>query len=144
MLMLHQALQKLLQIFFDNFQSDFRSQQETSNSQIYDVEQNRDILQFKVASLYKLPPIWVNMYVCIYFICIYTCNNNTVCPNIIFNHNPESYWIFLCFIYIFFRYESFSISCELTYVLQKLSETMFCENISTALSQGNTIQCNRM
>ncbi|XP_030588255.1 phosphatidylinositol 4-phosphate 3-kinase C2 domain-containing subunit gamma isoform X2 [Archocentrus centrarchus] len=101
MLMLHLALQKVLQIFFDNFQSDFRAQKATCNSQINDADHNCHILQFKVASLYKLYPIWVNTY------------------------------------------ESFSISCELTYVGRKLFEAD-CENISTALSQGNMIQCNRM
>ncbi|XP_004567786.1 phosphatidylinositol 3-kinase C2 domain-containing subunit gamma [Maylandia zebra] len=102
MLILHEALQKLLQVFFENFQSDFSAPKVTSSLQICDVDHNRDILQLKVAALYKLQPIWVDIY------------------------------------------ESFSISCELTYVGRKLCDSGVCENISTALSHGNTIQCNRM
>uniref|UniRef100_A0A3B4ET12 Phosphatidylinositol-4-phosphate 3-kinase catalytic subunit type 2 gamma n=1 Tax=Pundamilia nyererei TaxID=303518 RepID=A0A3B4ET12_9CICH len=101
MLMLHEALQKLLQVFFENFQSDFSAPKVTSSLQICDVDHNRDILQLKVAALYKLQPVWVD-------------------------------------------YESFSISCELTYVGRKLCDSGVCENISTALSHGNTIQCNRI
>lgn len=66
MLMLHRALLKVLQIFFDNFQSDFRGQELTSNVQILDVDDNTEILQFEVSALYQLQPTWLNKYVCIY------------------------------------------------------------------------------
>ncbi|XP_078113391.1 phosphatidylinositol 3-kinase C2 domain-containing subunit gamma [Sander vitreus] len=102
MLMLHRALLKVLQIFFDNFQSDFRGQELTSNVQILDVDDNTEILQFKVSALYQLQPTWLN------------------------------------------NYECFSVSCELTYGGTKISDTGISENISTVLSYGNKIQCNRM
>lgn len=70
MFMLHEALQKLLQVFFENFQSDFSAPKITSSLQICDVDHNRDILQLKVAALYKLQPVWVDMYVCGYCIFI--------------------------------------------------------------------------
>ncbi|KAF3855011.1 hypothetical protein F7725_023066 [Dissostichus mawsoni] len=66
MIMLHRALLKVLQIFFDNFHSDFRGQ------------------------------------------------------------------------------ESFSVSCELTYGGTKICDTGISENISTALSYGHKIHCDRM
>ncbi|KAI3371183.1 hypothetical protein L3Q82_023811 [Scortum barcoo] len=102
MLMLHRALLKVLQIFFDNFQSDFRGQSITGNTQIQDVEINSEILQFNIAALYQLQLTWLT------------------------------------------NYECFSISCELTYAGTKICDTGISENISTALSSGNKIQCNRM
>ncbi|XP_031725847.1 phosphatidylinositol 4-phosphate 3-kinase C2 domain-containing subunit gamma [Anarrhichthys ocellatus] len=102
MIMLHRALLKVLQIFFDNFQSDFRGQEVTSNLQILDVERNTEILQFNISALYQLQPSWL------------------------------------------INYECFSVSCELTYGGTKFCETGISENISTALSSGNKIQCNRV
>ncbi|XP_029289912.1 LOW QUALITY PROTEIN: phosphatidylinositol 4-phosphate 3-kinase C2 domain-containing subunit gamma [Cottoperca gobio] len=102
MLMLHKALLKVLQIFFDNFQSDFRGQEVTRNVEILDVEDNTEITQFHMSALYQLQPTWLTSY------------------------------------------ESFSVSCELTYGGTKICETGMSENISTALSYANKIQCNRM
>lgn len=63
MMMLHGALLKLLQTFFDNFLSDFRGQEITSNLQSRWAHHNNDILQFSFSALYKLPVAWMNMYV---------------------------------------------------------------------------------
>ncbi|XP_074488623.1 phosphatidylinositol 3-kinase C2 domain-containing subunit gamma [Sebastes fasciatus] len=102
MLMLNKALLKVLQIFYANFQSDFRGQEVTRDLQVLDVENNSEILQFNISALYQLPLDWMN------------------------------------------NYESFSVSCELTYGLTNICDTGVSENISTALSYGNKIQCNRM
>ncbi|XP_018521847.1 phosphatidylinositol 3-kinase C2 domain-containing subunit gamma isoform X3 [Lates calcarifer] len=102
MVMLHRALLKVLQIFFDNFQSDFRGQEVPRNLQTHDVEDNTEICQFNISALYQLELIWLNTY------------------------------------------EYFSVSCELTYRGAKICDTGVSENISTALSLGNKIQCNRM
>ncbi|XP_033491268.1 phosphatidylinositol 3-kinase C2 domain-containing subunit gamma [Epinephelus lanceolatus] len=102
MIMLHKALLKVLQIFFDNFHSDFRAQDVTSNPQILDVEDNSEIIQFNISALYQLQPTWLT------------------------------------------NYECFSVSCELTYGGTKICDTGISENISTALSYGNKIHCNRM
>lgn len=59
MILLHKELQKLLQVFFDNFHSDFRGQEFTGKLQTLDVESNAEILQFNIAALYKLQPAWI-------------------------------------------------------------------------------------
>ncbi|KAM9807885.1 phosphatidylinositol 3-kinase C2 domain-containing subunit gamma [Neosynchiropus ocellatus] len=102
MLVLHMALQRVLQIFFDNIQSDFRCQTEVNNLPICDMEQNLAILQFNIASFYQLQPSWMTSY------------------------------------------ESFSVACKLTYVRTEICPEGVSENISTALSLGNKIQCNRV
>ncbi|XP_070827978.1 phosphatidylinositol 3-kinase C2 domain-containing subunit gamma, partial [Chaetodon trifascialis] len=102
MILLHRALLKVLQIFFDNFLSDFRGQQVTSRPQTRDVEDSAEIFQFNIASLYQLQLAWLT------------------------------------------NYECFSVSCDLTYGTTKICDTGISENISTALSSGNKIQCNRM
>ncbi|XP_034060859.1 phosphatidylinositol 4-phosphate 3-kinase C2 domain-containing subunit gamma isoform X1 [Gymnodraco acuticeps] len=102
MIMLHRALLKVLQIFFDNFHSDFRGQEVTRNVQMLDVEKNQEIIQFNISALYKLQPAWLT------------------------------------------NYESFSVSCELTYGGTKICDTGISENISTALSYGHKIHCDRM
>lgn len=66
MLMLHKALLKVLQMFFDNFHSDFRCQELTSNPQIHDTDHYTEILQFNIAALYQLQLNWMTKYVCIY------------------------------------------------------------------------------
>ncbi|XP_028305921.1 phosphatidylinositol 4-phosphate 3-kinase C2 domain-containing subunit gamma isoform X2 [Gouania willdenowi] len=99
--MLHGALLKLLQIYFDNFQSDFRGQNVSGSPHVRDVDHNTEFFQFSITALYRLQATWVNMY------------------------------------------ESFSVSCELTYAGTKVCESEISENISTALSLGNKILCNR-
>lgn len=66
MIMLHSALRKVLQICFDNFQSDFITSHDiTSEPQTHDVELNTEIFQFNIAALYQLQVPWMNRYVCI-------------------------------------------------------------------------------
>lgn len=59
--MLHQALGKLLHVFFQNFHSDFQVQDvHRQILPVQDVEHNADILQINMAALYKLQPNWIN------------------------------------------------------------------------------------
>lgn len=64
--MLHGALLKVLHIFFDNFLSDFRGQEVTSDLQTVDVEGHTEILRFDISALYQLQRNWLTKYVCIY------------------------------------------------------------------------------
>ncbi|XP_068169428.1 phosphatidylinositol 3-kinase C2 domain-containing subunit gamma [Antennarius striatus] len=102
MVLLHSALHKVMQIFFDNFQSDYKCEERTGKAVTRDVEDNVEIFQFQATSLYNLEFMWMNSY------------------------------------------EHFSISCDLTYGGKHICKTGICENISTALTFGNKIQCNRM
>lgn len=61
---LNKALLKVLQIFFDNFLSDFRGQEVTCNRQTCSVDYNNEILQFNISALYKLQLTWMTMFVC--------------------------------------------------------------------------------
>ncbi|KAG7521545.1 phosphatidylinositol 4-phosphate 3-kinase C2 domain-containing subunit gamma [Solea senegalensis] len=63
-IMLHNALLRVLQIFFDNFQSDFRALENPSNLQTLDVDDNNEICQFNIVALYKLDSTWLNIYEC--------------------------------------------------------------------------------
>ncbi|XP_067358027.1 phosphatidylinositol 3-kinase C2 domain-containing subunit gamma isoform X2 [Channa argus] len=102
LIMLNRELLKVLQIYSDNFQSDFRAQEVACNLQTRLIDDNQEILQFNISALYKLQFTWVSIY------------------------------------------ESFSVSCELTYGGVKICNTGHSENISTALSYGNKILFNRM
>lgn len=64
MIMLHSALLKLLQVLFDNFQSDYRVQELTGGMETCDVEENTEIFQFNISSLYQLQAAWTNKYEC--------------------------------------------------------------------------------
>lgn len=66
MIMLHSALLKVLQVFFDNFSSDVRSQDVISKPQTCDVAENTEIFQFTIAAFYQLQLAWMNKYVCVY------------------------------------------------------------------------------
>lgn len=149
--MLHKALLKVLRIFFDNFQSNFRGQEATSKPQTNDVEENTEIFRFHIAALYQLQVTWLNKYVCIYsythththFVCTYAQIQKQV-DTIIYTLIRTLFFIAFSFLSFIFSYDCFSISCELTYGTTKICDTGISENISTALSFGNKIQCNRM
>ncbi|KAG5273788.1 hypothetical protein AALO_G00155520 [Alosa alosa] len=99
---LHQALEKFLYIFFDNFHSDFRVEDANHILPKADVGLNTGTLQFNLAALYKLEHNWLTSL------------------------------------------DLFSLSCSLTYGGKNLCEPVVSENISTALSIGNKLRCNRM
>ncbi|XP_012694530.2 phosphatidylinositol 4-phosphate 3-kinase C2 domain-containing subunit gamma isoform X2 [Clupea harengus] len=102
LVILHQALEKLLYIFYDNFHSNFRVQGANHILPEADVSLNTDTLKFKLAALYELEPNWLTSM------------------------------------------DLFSLSCSLTYGGKNLCEPMVSENISTALSFGSKIRCNRL
>ncbi|XP_033823985.1 phosphatidylinositol 3-kinase C2 domain-containing subunit gamma isoform X1 [Periophthalmus magnuspinnatus] len=79
-LMLHKALQRVLQVFFDNFQSDFRGLGVEYNLQCCDIEQTNDILQFNVAALYRLQSAWMN-YECFSVSCDLLYVNTKICES---------------------------------------------------------------
>lgn len=63
MVVLHSALLKLLQAFFDNFQSDFRVQEAAGKRHIRDVEENTEVFQLNISALYQLRTSWTSRYV---------------------------------------------------------------------------------
>lgn len=63
MLLLHAALLKVLQAFFDNFQSDYRVEKAREKRAIRDVEENADVFQLNIFALYQLQSSWTSRYV---------------------------------------------------------------------------------
>lgn len=63
MVVLHSALLKVLQAFFDNFHSDYRVQEAPEKRQIRDVEENADVFQLNISALYQLQSSWISRYV---------------------------------------------------------------------------------
>lgn len=59
---LHMALLYVLHIFFDNFHSEFRVQEQASKLEMRDVDENAGILQFDIAAVYQLQPTWITRY----------------------------------------------------------------------------------
>lgn len=62
MVLLHSALLKVLQAFFDNFQSDYSLQEVTEKRQVRDVEENADVFQLNVSALYQLHSSWTSRF----------------------------------------------------------------------------------
>lgn len=62
MRVLHESLLKVMQSFFANFLSNFRTLDIASKPQTRDVEDNGELLRFNVAALYKLQPSWLATY----------------------------------------------------------------------------------
>lgn len=63
MMMLHGALLNVLQIFFDNFQKEFRVQEIISKPGARDVDENTGIFEFDISALYQLQPTWISRWV---------------------------------------------------------------------------------
>ncbi|XP_067245627.1 phosphatidylinositol 3-kinase C2 domain-containing subunit gamma isoform X1 [Chanodichthys erythropterus] len=59
---IHQALLKLLHVFFTNFDLDFRGPEDVPDPSAADVERNSCMLQLNLTSLYRLLPGWINGY----------------------------------------------------------------------------------
>ncbi|ROL51213.1 Phosphatidylinositol 4-phosphate 3-kinase C2 domain-containing subunit gamma [Anabarilius grahami] len=59
---IHQALLKLLHVFFTNFDLDFRGPEDVPDPSAADVEHNSCMLQLNLTSLYRLLPGWINGY----------------------------------------------------------------------------------
>lgn len=79
-LILHKAVQNALQVFFDNFQSDFRGLSVEHDFPSCDIEQTNDILQFNVAALYKLQSGWMS-YECFSVSCDLLYVNKKICES---------------------------------------------------------------
>lgn len=77
--MLHGALLKVLQIYFDNFQSDFRSQNVIGRPRVCDVDNNQDILRFNVAAIYTFQSSWKSDYDYFSISCQLTYGGKQIC-----------------------------------------------------------------
>lgn len=64
-IMLHNALLKVLHIFFKNFPTDFRAPEVARVLPVCDVDLCQEICQFNIAALYKLDRSWLNVWVCV-------------------------------------------------------------------------------
>ncbi|XP_026221877.1 phosphatidylinositol 4-phosphate 3-kinase C2 domain-containing subunit gamma [Anabas testudineus] len=69
LMMLNEALLKVLQMFFDNFLSDFRGQELTRKLETCLIDYNNDILQFNISALYNLQVTWITLYESFSFTC---------------------------------------------------------------------------
>ncbi|XP_077424298.1 phosphatidylinositol 3-kinase C2 domain-containing subunit gamma isoform X2 [Vanacampus margaritifer] len=76
---LHHSLLKVMQSFFDNFLSNFRTVDIASKPQTRDVEHNSELLQFNVAALYKLQPSWLTAFDCFSISCELTYGETQIC-----------------------------------------------------------------
>ncbi|XP_061630841.1 phosphatidylinositol 3-kinase C2 domain-containing subunit gamma isoform X2 [Phyllopteryx taeniolatus] len=83
MQVLHESLLKVMQSFFENFLSNFRTQDVSSKPPTRDVEQNSELLQFNVAALYKLLPSWVTTYDCFSISCELTYGETQLCSAVV-------------------------------------------------------------
>ncbi|XP_077452589.1 phosphatidylinositol 3-kinase C2 domain-containing subunit gamma isoform X1 [Stigmatopora argus] len=80
---LNMSLLKVLQSFFDNFLSNFRTEDVAIQPETRDVESNSELLQFNVAALYKLQPYWVTTYDCFSISCELTYGQTQICPTVL-------------------------------------------------------------
>ncbi|KAJ8269111.1 hypothetical protein COCON_G00117180 [Conger conger] len=76
---LHQALVKLLHMFFDNFNSDMQIQDICQSAPSYDMNQNDDILQVDLVALNKLQISWLNRFDYFCMSCALTYGENKLC-----------------------------------------------------------------
>ncbi|XP_062318498.1 phosphatidylinositol 3-kinase C2 domain-containing subunit gamma isoform X1 [Osmerus eperlanus] len=77
---LHLALGKLLQVFFENFHSDFQVQDvHRQILPVQNVEHNADILQINMAALYKLQPNWIHSFDYFSVSCELTVGGKRIC-----------------------------------------------------------------
>lgn len=60
--MLHTALLSVLHIFFDNFHSEFKVQEQVGRLETRDVDENAEIFQFDIPAVYQLQPTWISRY----------------------------------------------------------------------------------
>ncbi|KAJ8261872.1 hypothetical protein GJAV_G00159420 [Gymnothorax javanicus] len=79
MVILHQAIRKLLHVFFENFNSDGKIQNIPLSPPIADASQNIDILQVDLVALYKLQISWRNSFDCFCISCSLTYGGNKLC-----------------------------------------------------------------
>ncbi|XP_057693304.1 phosphatidylinositol 3-kinase C2 domain-containing subunit gamma isoform X2 [Corythoichthys intestinalis] len=80
---LHKSLLNVMQSFFENFLSNFRTEDVASQPEIRDVENNSELLQFNVAALYKLQPYWVTTFDCFSISCELTYGETQICSTVV-------------------------------------------------------------
>ncbi|KAM6960653.1 phosphatidylinositol 3-kinase C2 domain-containing subunit gamma [Aplochiton taeniatus] len=77
--MLHQALAKVIQVFFENFHSDFRGQAVLHGPPAHSVDLNTDILQLNIAALYTLQATWLHSFDFFSISCELTYGGKRIC-----------------------------------------------------------------
>ncbi|XP_019712782.1 phosphatidylinositol 4-phosphate 3-kinase C2 domain-containing subunit gamma isoform X1 [Hippocampus comes] len=83
MRVLHESLLKVMQSFFANFLSNFRTLDIASKPQTRDVEDNGELLRFNVAALYKLQPSWLATFDCFSISCELTYGETQICSAVV-------------------------------------------------------------
>ncbi|XP_049579542.1 phosphatidylinositol 3-kinase C2 domain-containing subunit gamma [Syngnathus scovelli] len=80
---LHKSLLKVMQSFFANFLSNFRTLEIASTPQTRDVEDNSELLQFNLAALYQLQPSWMTTFDCFSISCQLTYGERQLCSAVV-------------------------------------------------------------